>query len=132
MDPSFSRTGDLQTQIQNYITLTNQKEMYSILFKSVFEALLELSIDKKYGIRNIFNNYGYENFYIGQARKWINMSLKYIFVHDVTRLDGYSNIYDYCHIPIDNIIILSIGYLKYSTAWSRINDYNISGFSKKN
>jgi hypothetical protein len=28
----------------NYITLTNQKEMYSILFKSVSETLLELSI----------------------------------------------------------------------------------------
>ncbi|GCD13271.1 IS91 family transposase [Clostridium tagluense] len=32
----------------NYITLTNQKEMYSILFKSVSETLLELSSDKKY------------------------------------------------------------------------------------
>ncbi|MBU3101864.1 IS91 family transposase [Clostridium sp. DSM 17811] len=32
----------------NYITLTNQKEMYSILFKSVSETLLELSGDKKY------------------------------------------------------------------------------------
>lgn len=78
-----------------------------------------------YGIINIFNNYGYENFYIGQAQKWINMSLKYIFVHDVTRLDGYSNIYEYCHIPIDNIIISKLEYLKFNTAWSRINDYNI-------
>lgn len=32
----------------NYITFTNQKEMYSILFKSVSETLLELSSDKKY------------------------------------------------------------------------------------
>jgi len=32
----------------NYITLTNQKEMYSNLFKSVSETLLELSSYKKY------------------------------------------------------------------------------------
>lgn len=32
----------------NFITLTNQKEMYSTLFNSVSETLLELSRDKKY------------------------------------------------------------------------------------
>ena len=32
----------------NYITLTNPKELYSILFKSVSETLIELSSDKKY------------------------------------------------------------------------------------
>ncbi|MCJ7689218.1 MAG: IS91 family transposase [Clostridiaceae bacterium] len=32
----------------NFITLTNQKEMYSILFKAVSETLVELSKDKKY------------------------------------------------------------------------------------
>lgn len=78
-----------------------------------------------YGLKNIFKNYGYVDFYVGQAQKWINMSLKYVFVHDVTRLDGFNNIYEYCHIPIDNIILLKLHYLKFSTAWSRIDDYDI-------
>jgi hypothetical protein len=47
----------------NYITLTNQKEMYSILFKSVSETLLELSSDKKYlgaeiGFMTILHTWG--------------------------------------------------------------------------
>jgi hypothetical protein len=47
----------------NYITLTNQREMYSILFKSVSETLLELSSDKKYlgaeiGFMSILHTWG--------------------------------------------------------------------------
>jgi hypothetical protein len=47
----------------NYITLTNQKEMYSILFKSVSETLLELSSDIKYlgaeiGFMSILHTWG--------------------------------------------------------------------------
>nr|WP_319001702.1 IS91 family transposase [Clostridium estertheticum] len=47
----------------NFITLTNQKEMYSILFNSVSETLLELSRDKKYlgaeiGFMSILHTFG--------------------------------------------------------------------------
>lgn len=37
----------------NYLTLTNQKEMYSVLFKASSETLLELAKDKKYLGANI-------------------------------------------------------------------------------
>ena len=47
----------------NYITLTNQKEMYSILFKATSETLLELGKDIKYlgadiGITAILHTWG--------------------------------------------------------------------------
>jgi hypothetical protein len=47
----------------NFFTLTNQKEMYSILFKSASETLLELSRDKKYlgaeiGFTTILHTWG--------------------------------------------------------------------------
>ncbi|MCE7699773.1 MAG: IS91 family transposase [Methanobacterium paludis] len=47
----------------NYITLLNQKEMYSILFKAVSETLLELAEDKKYlgadtGFLSILHTWG--------------------------------------------------------------------------
>ncbi|MBU3174681.1 IS91 family transposase [Clostridium estertheticum] len=47
----------------NYITLTNQTEMYSILFKAISETLLELSRDKKYlgaeiGFMSILHTWG--------------------------------------------------------------------------
>lgn len=72
----------------------------------------------------IFDKYGYYNFNIGQAQKWINMSLKYIFLYDESRVDGFNSIYQYCHIPIDNIILNKLEYKDFNTAWSRINDYN--------
>lgn len=76
-----------------------------------------------YGLKNIFAEFEY--FYIGQAQKWINMSLKYIFVHDETRLDGFNKIYEYCHIPIDNIILSKLDYPRVTSTWSRINNYDI-------
>ena len=47
----------------NYITLTNQKEMYSILFKATSETLLELGKDRKYlgaeiGFTTILHTWG--------------------------------------------------------------------------
>lgn len=47
----------------NFFTLTNQKEMYSILFKAVSETLLELSRDTKYlgaqiGFTTILHTWG--------------------------------------------------------------------------
>jgi hypothetical protein len=47
----------------NYITITNQKEMYSIFFKAVSETLLELSKDTKYlgaeiGFMTILHTWG--------------------------------------------------------------------------
>jgi hypothetical protein len=47
----------------NYLTLTNQKEMYSLLFKAVSETLMELSKDRKYlgaeiGFTSILHTWG--------------------------------------------------------------------------
>ncbi len=47
----------------NYLSLTNQKEMYTILFKATSETLLELSKDKKYlgaeiGFTTILHTWG--------------------------------------------------------------------------
>lgn len=77
-----------------------------------------------YKLLKIFDKYEYPNFNIGQAQKWINMSLKYIFLYDESKIDGYDSIYQYCHIPIDNIILNKLEYKNFNTAWSRINDYN--------
>ncbi|MBC8059909.1 MAG: IS91 family transposase [Clostridiaceae bacterium] len=47
----------------NYLTLTNQKEMYSLLFKATSETLVELSKDRKYlgaeiGFTSILHTWG--------------------------------------------------------------------------
>ncbi|NOU46120.1 MAG: hypothetical protein HOO86_03555 [Bacteroidales bacterium] len=64
--------------------------------------------------------------YIGQAQKWINMTLKYLFALGENRIKGISRNYEYFHFPIDNIIqekLVKRGIPKIDIPWSRINNY---------
>ena len=73
-----------------------------------------------------YSNAGYKTFFVGQAQKWINMTLKYVYVFGESRLPGYQAFYPYCHVPIDNIILAHKqfrGIRAFNCAWSRIDDY---------
>lgn len=62
----------------------------------------------------------------GQAQKWINMTLKYMFAIGPNIIDGIDRNYDYFHIPLDNVIQekLSIhGINRINIRWSRIDNY---------
>jgi hypothetical protein len=66
----------------------------------------------------------------GQAQKWINMALKYVFVFGEKRLPGYAPLYPFCHVPIDNIMIDQLDSAKCGEVpafdgktWSRLDDY---------
>jgi hypothetical protein len=64
--------------------------------------------------------------YIGQAQKWINMSLKYLFALGENRIQGITKNYEYFHFPVDNIIqdkFEQLGIAKFKIAWSRIDSY---------
>ena len=70
---------------------------------------------------------GFVDYHIGQAQKWVNMSLKYIFTMGEERLANYSHLYEFCHIPLDNIIIKNLSKYKpplLTCAWSRIDNYD--------
>jgi len=63
----------------------------------------------------------------GQAQKWVNMSLKYLFAMGEQNIPGISNNYRFFHIPIDrNImdILDAKGIAKHEKAWSKIPDYD--------
>lgn len=64
---------------------------------------------------------------IGQAQKWINMTLKYLFLFGEEIVPGITNNSIFFHIPIDNIIqerILDVFNInKIKCSWSRINSY---------
>ena len=63
---------------------------------------------------------------VGQAQKWINMTLKYLFVFGEESAPGFAKFYPHCHIPIDNIILRRPefdGLEDFGCAWSRISDY---------
>jgi hypothetical protein len=65
---------------------------------------------------------------IGQAQKWINMTLKYSFVLGETRIKGIKKNYELFHVAIDNIIqgeFVKLHQLsKIEEPWSAINDYD--------
>ena len=70
---------------------------------------------------------GFVHYHIGQAQKWVNMSLKYIFTMGEERLPNYSHLYEFCHIPLDNIILKNLSTYKpplLNCAWSRIDSYD--------
>lgn len=78
-------------------------------------------------LRLIYVNEGYTNFHLGQAQKWINMALKYVFVFGEDWLPGYTSLYLFCHVPIDNVILESHEFKTLKTfdeAWSRVSDHS--------
>lgn len=64
----------------------------------------------------------------GQAQKWVNMSLKYLYALGEEKVKGISKNYMFFHVPIDNIIqqkLLDVyGIPKLPNAWSQIKTYN--------
>jgi len=75
---------------------------------------------KKHFSRNELNYFS-----IGQSQKWINMSVKYLFVICNTFRIEYEHIYNFCHIPIDGYIlgILPKDITKHVEPWSKISSY---------
>jgi hypothetical protein len=75
-------------------------------------------------LRSAYAAAGFVEFRDGQAQKWLNMALKYVFVFGETRLPGYTQVFELAHIPLDNIILEELrefGGPRLGTAWSRIS-----------
>ena len=74
-------------------------------------------------IVSMYESEGIE-FYIGQAQKWVNMTLKYLYVLVPDVVEPF---YRFLHIPLDNYIIdiakKQYGIPPLPCAWSRISDY---------
>ena len=89
--------------------------------QSVFDSWHRKLSDE---IKMIYQSYGIE-FSYGQAQKWINMTIKYLYILEVQSFDG---VFEYLHIPIDNYIYDSVenllGIPTPKQAWSRLDDYD--------
>ncbi len=72
-----------------------------------------------------YEEHGFK-FHVGQAQKWINMSLKYIFVLGEARVGGFGKAYQFCHVPLDDRLLKRLGEscdLSKLRPWSQIDDY---------
>lgn len=60
---------------------------------------------------------------IGQAQKWLNMTLKYWLLFGEKRIKGIEKNSKYFHIPIDSYVQKGMFEEKYPKAWSKIDNY---------
>jgi hypothetical protein len=118
-------------------TIENHNELKMLIRNFVTEALTETfltqTIFDKWHERKCnelitsFKNISRHKLFVGQAQKWINMTLKYLFALGDERINGISRNYQFFHIPIDNIIQVKLSKSeipKLKDRWSRINNYS--------
>jgi hypothetical protein len=77
-------------------------------------------------LQTLYRDHGCDRFSVGQAQKWLNMSMKYVFALGEGRLQGFASLYPFAHIPIDNVFLeraVSLGGPSLGVAWSRLDDY---------
>jgi len=122
------------------IRMTESQEKY-LIFENYFKDLITQITSTKLENQESFDSWHrnkcqelislvimHQNkkLYIGQAQKWINMTLKYLVALGNERVKGIILNYHLFHMPIDNIIqakLSKIGIPKFNVAWSQIDDY---------
>lgn len=74
-------------------------------------------------IKNLYLNEGIK-FTYGHAQKWINMTIKYLYMLEANSFD---NVFEFLHIPLDNNVFDmardSLGISRPKVAWSNWNNY---------
>ena len=106
-------------------SLENLKSLCSInpMTVEVFDDWHETLCTK---IVSLFREQGFSLF-VGQAQKWVNMTLKYIFTLGEQRVKGFESAYPFCHVPLDSILLQRLedyGFPSLNGAWSRLDNYD--------
>lgn len=120
------------------------KEQYKKNWKNIIKERLAILLNSKFANCEEFDKWhqgtctklriindddlSFEILLQGQAQKWLNMTLKYLYAFGEDNVKGISENYQYFHIPIDNIIqekfLKKYNIPKFKVSWSRIKDYN--------
>lgn len=98
--------------------------------RTVFRTQTEFDIWHKETCEQLIRTYeGHHTLYVGQAQKWTNMTFKYIFTMGEDRLPGFGQVYQFCHAPLDRVLIdqlakkYGVARPKWAWTWSKLNDY---------
>lgn len=124
------RFGDMSQEKRNILRGKVTKQ-----FKEQIPALVEIGVkDQKtydvwhYRICKQICTYYHDagvTFYYGQAQKWINMTMKYLYIIGEYTFD---NLFQYLHVPVDNYVFRiankELGIPQPKVSWSRWDDYN--------
>jgi hypothetical protein len=121
----FENAGELYTQAVSLLkdSFDSLKSMStSQITAEVFDNWHKTTCER---IISLFDSHSYHLF-VGQAQKWVNMTLKYIFTVGEQRIPGFEAVYHHCHVPLDNILLRQLekyGFPMLNCAWSRLDDY---------
>lgn len=92
-------------------SVTSQ-EKFDIWHRSVSDTIKALYLDE--GIK----------FTYGHAQKWINMTIKYLYMLEA---DSFDDVFEFLHIPLDNYVFDiardSLGITRPKVAWSSWDNY---------
>lgn len=120
--------GSIQTkgkynELRNFVNNIINETIHTSFNQNSFDDWhLKKCDDLKTEFKRVLNY----NISYGQAQKWINMSLKYMFAVGSDIINGIDRNYEYFHIPLDNIIqdkLTIYNIKKIDTRWSRIDNY---------
>lgn len=136
---------DFCRTIHGLSSFTSNKKIYASAAKALNSSLMKLKNNDNLMDQQNFDNWhrdscvrlckdfdqnSFPYFYIGQAQKWINMTLKYIFVLGDECIPGFNDLYLFCHIPLDRIVIGELkklkdsGLPKINWEWSQLKNYD--------
>jgi hypothetical protein len=123
----LDNSGQLYAEAINLLkeSLNHLKSLSSItpMTAEVFDDWHKTTCER---LTSLFDEKGFHLF-IGQAQKWVNMTLKYIFTVGEKRIEGFSFAYPYCHVPIDNVLLEKLKKFDFPVlecAWSRLDNYD--------
>ncbi len=120
----FSRT--LKIENENRPNLKQSAEKYiltqlTIVTKKEFKTQSEFDIFHKTSCKKLIDTW--TELKIGQAQKWINMTLKYWLLFGEKRINGIEKNARFFHIPIDRYVQKEMFSEIYHQPWSKIDNY---------
>lgn len=101
----FPQDDDEKKTFRNNWNNVLKREIETVVLKEKFNNWHDYTKWHKKVCQNLRGaNLEYQKLTFGQAQKWLNMTLKYLYVLGEERVPGSSLNYEFFHVPIDNII----------------------------
>lgn len=102
---------EFRTKISNEIAdsimeLLKTKQNYDNWHQDTCEKKIIIKA-KEYEQKGCLQKNGKESFYYGQAQKWLNMTIKYMWITGKWECI-FENLIDYLHVPVDSYIIKAV------------------------
>lgn len=113
------------TKLRSEIDLLLEQEICSLLDQGIVNQKQYDQWHEKLCnyIREHYRDNGFDMTF-GQAQKWVNMTMKYLFIADVP---GIADAFYFCHVPIDTYIINAaeeqLNLKRPALPWSQMDDY---------